>query len=392
MNKMLPAIVIPAYNRPHTLARLLASINEADYPQGLKVPLVISIDPENGVPNQSVRTVAESFDWIHGPTEIILHPNHLGMLNNFLFCGNLTETYGSVIYLEDDLVLSPVFYHFVEQAHQYFSEDKRIAGVSLYAYQFNGYHHYPFIPLMDGADVYFAQIMSILGQSWTKAQWSRFIEWYESYSMVMKEMGKPLHNVWQSFADDEYFPIQIKYLVSTDQFYVFPRSSLSTGFGDQGIHFDSSTDYFQVPIQRNKTSYRFHALDDADALYDSFMEILPRCVKRLSPALRDFDFAVDLNAIKELSHLQSDYVLTTRACVNPAKTFALAMKPPEANLIFNTVGRGINLCRRSDIRWDRWSEFQTRKRLYDYLSRGRRLELKQAFLYFLFDLGNRSKR
>ena len=392
MNKMLPAIVIPAFNRPNTLARLLASINEANYPQGLKVPLVISIDPENGVPNQSVRTVAESFDWIHGPKEIILHPDHLGMLNNFLFCGNLTETYGSVIYLEDDLVLSPVFYHFVEQAHQYFSEDKRIAGVSLYAYQFNGYHHYPFIPLMDGADVYFAQIMSILGQSWTKAQWSRFTEWYKSHSMVIKEMGKPLHNVWQSFADDEYFPIQIKYLVSTDQFYVFPRSSLTTGFGDQGVHFDSSTDYFQVPIQRNKTSYRFHALDDADALYDSFMEILPRCVKRLSPALRDFDFAVDLNAIKELSHLQSDYVLTTRSCANPAKTFALAMKPPEANLIFNTVGRGINLCRRSDIRWDRWSEFQTRKRLYDYFSHGRRLELKQAFLYFLFDLGNRSRR
>ena len=391
MNKMLPAIVIPAYNRPHTLARLLASIKAADYPQGLKVPLVISIDPENGVPNQSVRTVAESFDWIHGPKEIILHPDHLGMLNNFLFCGNLTETYGSVIYLEDDLVLSPVFYHFVEQAHQYFSEDKRIAGISLYAYQFNGYHHYPFIPLMDGADVYFAQIMSILGQSWTKAQWHRFTEWYKSYSMVIKEMGKPLHKVWQSFADDEYFPIQIKYLVSTDQFYVFPRSSLTTGFGDEGVHFDSSTDYFQVPIQRNKTSYRFHELDDADALYDSFMEILPRCIKRLSPALRDFDFTVDLNAIKELSHLQSDYVLTTRACANPAKTFALAMKPPEANLIFNTVGRGINLCRRSDVHWDRWSEFQTRKRLYDYFSRGR-LELKQAFLYFLYDLGNRSKR
>jgi hypothetical protein len=180
ITKSPPAIVIPAYNRPHTLARLLASINEADYPQGLKMPLVISIDPENGVPNQSVRTVAESFDWIRGPKEIILHPDHLGMLNNFLFCGNLTETYGSVIYLEDDLVLSPVFYHFVEQAIQYFSEDKRIAGVSLYAYQFNGYHHYPFIPLMDGADVYFAQIMSILGQSWTKAKWSRFKQWHES--------------------------------------------------------------------------------------------------------------------------------------------------------------------------------------------------------------------
>ena len=389
---MAPAIVIPAYNRPSTLARLLASIEAADYPPDLRVPLIISIDPENGVPNQSVRTVAESFDWIQGPKEIILHAAHLGMLNNFLFCGNLTETYGSVIYLEDDLVLSPVFYHFVAEAHQYFSEDERIAGVSLYAYQFNGYHHYPFIPLMDGADVYFAQIMSILGQSWTRAQWSRFTKWYESHLIAMQEIEKPLHNVWQSFAYDEYFPIQTKYLVSTDQFYVFPRSSLTTGFGDQGVHFDASTDYFQVPIQRKKTSYRFHALDDADALYDSFMEILPRCLKRLSPALRDIDFAVDLNAIKEISHLQSDYVLTTRACAHPAKTFALAMNPPEANLIFNAEGKGINLCRRSDIRWDRWSEFQTRKRLYDYFARGIRPSLKRTLPYFLFDFIKHFKR
>lgn len=389
---MPPAIVIPAYNRPHTLTRLLTSLEVANLPDRLKVPLVISIDPENGVPNQSVRTVAESFQWRNGPKEIILHAEHLGMLNNFYFCGNLTEIYDSVIYLEDDLVLSPVFYHFVEQAHQYFSEDVRIAGVSLYAYQFNGYHHYPFIPLVDGADIYFAQIMSMLGQSWTKAQWSRFNQWRESRSNMGNETGKPLHNVWQSFADDEYFPIQMKYLVSTDQFYVFPRISLTTGFGDQGVHFDSSTDYFQVPVQRNKTSYHFHALDDADALYDSFMEPFSERLRAIVPTLKDLNFDVDLNATKAPHHLTADFVLTTRACVNPVKTFALAMRPLEANLIFNIDGTGINLCRRSDIRRDKWSEFQTRKRLHDYFANGRRSALKQAFLYFLFDLINRFKR
>ena len=389
---MPPAIVIPAYNRPDTLTRLLASLESANYPDSLKISLVISIDPENGAPNQSVRTVAESFQWNRGPKEIILHPDHLGMLNNFYFCGNLTEIYDSVIYLEDDLVLSPVFYHFVEQAHQYFSADNRIAGVSLYAYQFNGYHHYPFIPLMDGADVYFAQVMSILGQSWTKAQWSRFHQWYKSRSRRMNEIGKPLHDVWQSFADDEYFPIQMKYLVSTDQFYVFPRISLTTGFGDQGVHFDYSTDYFQVPIQRNKISYRFHTLDDADALYDSFMETTSECLRALVPSLKDLNFDVDLNATKAPHHLTADFVLTTRACANPVKTFALAMRPLEANLIFNVDGTGINLCRRSDIRWDKWSEFQTRKRLHDYYSRGNQQGLKQTLVYFLVDILNRFKR
>lgn len=392
MNEMLPAIVIPAYNRPQTLRRLLNSLLTADYPPAFQVPLVISIDPENGVPNQGVREIAESFQWRRGPKEIILHPEHLGMLNNFYYCGNLTETYGSVIYLEDDLVLSPVFYHFVVQAHQYFSEDKRIAGVSLYAYQFNGYHHYPFIPLMDGADVYFAQIMSILGQSWTKAQWRRFTQWCESHSSMMNEIGKPLHDVWRSFADDEYFPVQMKYLASTDQFYVFPRVSVTTGFGDQGVHFDSSTDYFQVPIQRNKTSYRFHTLDNADALYDSFMEPSPERLRRLVPSLEDWNFDVDLNSTKARHHLTADFVLTTRACANPKKTFALVMRPLEANLIFNVDGTGVNLCRRSDIHWDRWSEFQTRKRLHDYFSRGIRPGFKQTLVYHLFDFIKRFKR
>lgn len=385
------AIVIPAYNRPHTLKRLLKSLQNAEYPRQASVPLVISIDPENGIPNRLVREVAESFVWEHGPKEVILHPKHLGMLENFYFCGNLTEIYNAVIYLEDDLVLSPDFYHFVQQSHQYYSEDTRIAGISLYAYQFNGYLHSPFTPLVDGADVYFAQIMSILGQSWTKSQWRRFTQWRESPSMVMDEAAKSLHDIWRSFADDEYFAVQMKYLVSTNQYYIFPRVSFTTGFGDQGVHFDSSTSYFQVPLQRNQTAYRFHALDDADSVYDSFMELSPERLRRLVPSLVKVDFDVDLNATKAIRHLAAEHVVTTRSCINPLKTFSLSMRPPEANLIFDVDGIGINLCRRSDVLWDRWSELQTRHRLHDYFSSGHRSSLKKLSVYFLLDLLSRFK-
>ncbi len=388
---MSTAIVIPAYNRPHTLKRLLSSLQAAEYPPNVQIPLVISIDPENGMPNRLVREVAESFVWEHGLKEIILHPEHLGMLENFYFCGNLTETYGAVIYLEDDLVLSPDFYHFVQQAHRYYSEDVRIAGVSLYAYQFNGYLHSPFTPLADGADIYFAQIMSILGQSWTRPQWNRFAQWRESPANIMDEAVKSLHDIWQSFADDEYFSVQMKYLVSTNQYYIFPRISLTTGFGDQGVHFDSSTSYFQVPIQRNQTTYRFHALFDADSVYDSFMELSPECLKRLVPSLGKMDFDVDLNATKAIRHLTAEHVVTTRACITPLKTFSLSMRPPEANLIFDVEGTGINLCHSSDILWDKWSDLQTRQRLHKYFSIGHRSSLKKLFVYFLIDLVNRFK-
>ncbi|HET9907856.1 MAG TPA: hypothetical protein VFQ23_14490, partial [Anaerolineales bacterium] len=63
MPSMIPAIVIPAYNRPDVLSRLLASLALAKFPSDFKVPLVISIDLEQDGPNHGVRTVAESFDW-----------------------------------------------------------------------------------------------------------------------------------------------------------------------------------------------------------------------------------------------------------------------------------------------------------------------------------------
>ena len=389
---MPPAIVIPAYNRPHTLTRLLTSLEAANYPHDFKVPLVISVDPENGVPNQSVRTVAESFHWSHGSKEIVLHKEHLGLLQNFYYCGGLTDKYDSIIFLEDDSIVSPVFYHYAIASLDYFEHDTRVAGISLYRYALNGYTHHPFEPLSDASDVFFMQVSSIVGQAWSRAQWIEFQNWRVANSTGKAKANKALHDLWSKFDADDHFPILTNYLVSTERYYIFPRVSLTTGFGDAGTHFANETSYFQVPLQHGQTSFRFQNIENSSSVYDSFMEILPRCVKQLAVPLRDFDFDVDLNATKGPRHLKADYVLTTRACANPVKTFALAMRPPEANLIFKVDGTGINLCRRSDIRWDRWSEFQTRKRLHDYFSRGHQSGLKQTFIYFLFDFINRFKR
>ena len=389
MTDMPPAIVIPAYNRPHTLARLLESLSAANYPPDLQVPLVISIDPENGMPHQNVRVVAESFHWQYGPKEIILHKSHLGLLQNFYYCGALTDKYGSVIFLEDDLMVSPVFYHYAIQALAYFENDIHIAGISLYCYAINGYTHRSFEPLTDGSDIFFMQVASIMGQAWTKAQWGKFRDW--RVANITTEATGTLHEVWSSFDADDYFPVLTNYLVAMGRFYVFPRVSLTTGFGDAGTHFANETSYFQVPLQLAQTAFRLQVLETSHALYDSFMEIAPDSLKQLVPALRDRDLDVDLHATKKSRHLKAEYVITTRACKAVLKTFALAMQPPEANIIFNVQGTGINLCRRSDIRWDRWSDFQTRRRLHDYFARGIRPSRRQTLAYYLFDLIQRFK-
>ena len=388
---MLPAIIIPAYNRPHTLSRLLGSLSAANYPHDLKVPLVISIDPENGAPHQAVRAVAESFHWQYGPKEIISHKHHLGLLQNFYYCGGLTDKYGSVIFLEDDLIVSPVFYHYVIQSLAYFENDFSIAGISLYRYPFNGYTHHTFEPLADGSDIFFMQVASIMGQAWTKEQWTQFQNWRVANYTTEAKTNETLHDLWSSFDADDYFPILTNYLVSAGRYYVFPRVSLTTGFGDAGMHFANETSYFQVPLQREQTAFRLQALENSYALYDSFMEIAPESLKQFVPALRDIDFEVDLHATKSSRQLKAENVITTRVCKSALKTFALSMQPPEENIIFNVQGTGINLCRRSDIRWDAWSEFQTRKRLHDYFSGGIRPSLKQTLLYYLFDFMKRFK-
>lgn len=370
MNNIYPAIVIPAYNRASTLKRLLDSLSRANFPAGVDVPLIISIDPENGAPNPDVLNLAKSFVWAHGRKEVKIHEAHLGMLKNFYYCGGLTKIYPAIIYLEDDLFLSPAFYEFARKAHEFYQDDVRIAGVSLYAYHFNGYHHFPFTPIEDGADVYFAQIMSILGQSWTEAQWSQFLQWDQTRASETDFVEKELHDIWGTFAEDEYFPLQMKYLASTNRYYVFPRVSLTTGFGDRGVHFDSATSYFQVPLQGNQSIFRFRAFENANAVYDSFMELSPERFERLVPALRGMSFDVDLNATKKPHHFKAEYVLTTRACAESRQTFALSMFPAEANVLNQIAGLGITFAPRSAVKWGRRSDLQARFRLHEYYQRG----------------------
>ena len=103
---MRPAIVIAAHRRPVALARLLASIDRAAYPPRADIPLVISIDPlPEGDPaapdGLAVLRLAEDFGWRHGPKTIQRRPGPLGLVTHFIACGELSRTYGSIVFLED---------------------------------------------------------------------------------------------------------------------------------------------------------------------------------------------------------------------------------------------------------------------------------------------------
>lgn len=382
---MIPAIVVTAYNRPRALERLLGSLQEASYPEGARPPLVISIDRGDDEPNRQVRELALGLSWPHGPKEVICHDEHLGIVPHVFFCGSLTEKHGAVIFLEDDLFVSPAFYRYAAQALAFHDSDRSVAGISLYALWFNGYTHHPFIPLADESDGFFLQIPYTQGQAWTRAQWQRFSEW-RARGRLRPTPADNLHELWLRFAADDHFPIFTKYLVETGQFYAYPRISLATGSGDAGAHFVSPSPYFQVPLLWRRRGFSLKRLDESVAAYDSFFEILPDRLNRLSDAFQGLDYAVDLYATKSRRNLGAEYVLTSRQCRVAGRTFGRSMWPMEANVIAGVPGEELALARADDLRWDLWSELATRKDLHDYFARHRRMSRKLRLGFALVDV------
>ena len=171
-----PAIVAIGYDRPQALQRLLSSIESARYAEDIHPVLVISIDNSG---RDDVIEVARRFEYTHGEKVIMARPERMGLRSHVLSCGDLTEKYGSIIVLEDDIFVSPQFYSYACAALDHAEKDDRIGAVSLYDHRFNVHRRESFGAIDDGYDNYYLQLASSWGQAYTKKQWDDFKEWYE---------------------------------------------------------------------------------------------------------------------------------------------------------------------------------------------------------------------
>lgn len=332
-----PAIVAVGYNRPDSMQRLLDSVGRAAYPNNAQVTLVVSIDECNR--SAEVAAVAEAFHWPHGEKIIRRFPARQGLRRHVLQCGDLSETYGAVIVLEDDLMVAPGYYEYVVQALAFYADAPEIAGIALYSHAWNGYANVEFRPAQNGFDAYLGQYSISWGQCWTSAQWRAFRASYDAHQAAPLPYIDAVPWAVTHWPDTSWGKYFVYYIVESGRYYVVPYASLSTNFSDAGQHAAARDTAHQVPLLLGTGKpYRFPAIAEA-VRYDIYFE---RMGLEL-PGFSEGGVCANLSGIKP-SAMGCRYLLTMRALpYETAASYGLSMRPAEANALCAVPGDDIFL-------------------------------------------------
>ncbi len=361
------AIIITAYNRPQAFKNLMGSLARIHCDQN--VSLVISID-NNGT--DEVNKIAKDFVWKFGEKKVIIHTEKLGLKKHFLWVGDQTEKYENVIFLEDDLVVSPELISFANATIKFYKDDNDVAGISLYnpiLCEFNGCK---FFQNHDGYDVYFLQ-HPYWGNIWMREKWYLFKEWLKQF----KYNPAILPTAVAQWKDTSFKKTYIQYLIECRKYIAIPHISLLTNNGEIGHHNTEALYQYQTTLLNDYMEYRLCKCKDSKTIYDAFMEILPKILKQYNNRLIGYDFEVDLKGNKY--EFNKEYVLTTRPVKKYILSFSCLMKPTENGVIYSAEGSGISLCKAEDVILnDDYAIYQ----LYNDIDMNYRVGLKTSIYLF----------
>lgn len=346
-------IIISAYNRPKSLKNLLDSLNKIIVKKNIK--LIISID-NNGT--DAVNSIAHNFVWKYGSKEVIIHKSKKGLRNHFIWIGDQTKIYENVLFLEDDLYVSPYMLEFVEKAIEKYSNDKRITGISLYNPLICEFDGCKFFKVEDGYDNYFFQ-HPYWGNVWFKKQWQEFKNWLKTYNENPSILPK---NV-QRWNNTSFKKLYVQYMAERNRYIVYPRVAYVTNMGEIGLHNKINLRQYQTILQLESRQLCLSNFDQSNSIYDVFYEYSSELLKKKIVKLKNYNFCVDLRGIR--TNYFTEYVLTSRNAVNPVLKYANDFKPQEMNILLDKLGDKIMLVKANDIYKNR--NYMTKRLIDDIL-------------------------
>ena len=335
-----PAIVAVGYNRPAGMKRLLDSLAKANYDVS-DIQLIVSIDESDR--SDEVEQVARSFNWEHGTLDIRRFPKRQGLRKHIVQCGDYSKQYGAVIILEDDLIVSEDFYTFTCRAHEKYSEDERICGVSLYSHRVNEFTRYGFCPAPSVYDVYLGDMVVTWGQSWTYEQWQKFKDWYLEHEDKLPEVNHKIPQKISAWTRSwgRYFA---SYMVERGLSYIYPYQSRTTCFSDYGEHNQSVVPltFVQVPLLHGTPKeYRFGDYEEL-IRYDSFFErVLDD--NYMICGISGKDICMDTSNMKTSAGGRKYVISNEELPHKKIASFALTLRPISLNVLEEIPGNDLHL-------------------------------------------------
>ncbi len=350
MQKM--GIVVIGYNRADSMNNLLTNL--LNIRTKIEIPLEISID-NGGTPD--LNKVVNDFKWPFGKKTVTIHQVKLGLVNHFFWAGDQTERFEHVLFLEDDLLVSPEVINYSLQLIDFYENDDKVAAASLYNPVLIESTGTKFYQLQDEYDAYFLQ-QPYWGNIWFRNKWREFKKYLKTYETKPELIPNNVAG-W----DRSFKKIYIQFLVETHRTVVTPRVSVVTNNGVAGIH-GSEMFAYQASLQLESKRYRFPTVDQSKSRYDCFEEIENVILTWYNEELAQYDFCVDLLGTR--TSYDKPYVLTTRKSTKPILEYSSLMKPTELAVVLKVIGnRKVVLTKKEDIIKEK--NYERIRRYYDIL-------------------------
>ena len=263
---MIPVIII-LYNRPEHSFELLNSISKA-YNYKKHIFYIYCDGPKNSHDQEKITEINKILKNFKKKLtlKVFFRKKNLGLQNNIIkSISSVLKKYDKAIILEDDLILSPNFFLFMESALNKYKNSKKVLQISGYSYpiDYNNFH-------------YFLPLTSCWGWGITKKNWIEFLNFYKNYDILEEKYliikkSKNLKNSFNINNSYNYFAmlenffkkkvnswgiIFYLYLFIENKISLFPNTSLvkNNGFDGTGNH-KSKTDVFNIKFKSYKKGY-----------------------------------------------------------------------------------------------------------------------------------------
>jgi hypothetical protein len=250
-----------AYNRSEHAKQALESLSQCD--GALESELFIYCDGAKGPKDEKavkkVREIVKSCNWC-GSVQVVEHDVNLGLANSIIHgVTEIVNRYGRIIVLEDDLVLSPQFLNFMNDALDNYDDIQEVMHVSGYMFPVRGK-----LP-----ETFFYRAASCWGWATWKRAWNKFEP--DAKKLLAKftdakqrwefdiKVTMPFHKMLRDQAQGKIDSWAIRWYASVflnNGLCLHPGISLVNNIGHDGTGLHCGpTDVYKVEVSKERVSH-----------------------------------------------------------------------------------------------------------------------------------------